>query len=859
MALKSEDIEGAVRTSGVVTATSDYSCVFWYKPRAATGAGTDRLLFQQTDSLGTPTRWIKILSVAPSPLDIFIQVENGSGPSSSSVKTITIDKPAAIGYVRSGNDHRFYVDGVLIATLTVDITATGLDEQSIATDTSATSLADSEIQGFKEWDTALTLAELILEWNLLAATKTANLWAETPLTSDLLDISGNGRDWVTSGTTSFVTSATQVPLTNTSGPTSVAISLGTEYIQVNNNGSGASVGLAYKYTGAAGELVFGIWGLGTTTYLPTFSTYTDDTWSTIYNQIANYPRRPIEIPLLTDQVTVFIRIPQNFGNPVGSLYLRTHSFTQQAAPAGSILINDAGNGPSVALLSDTTGDPLQLRNGFPPGELAAILHDQNRMIHQDINTLEYKIHDDQLNLIATITGTNIVAIQGNRGSEFYIADDVGTDVELKKYSADGVLLQTQTLAATTITHIGPDSANDILYYAQQVVNAPIKRWSISGNTFLSDLAPGIANFIPWEILWLNGNTILVVYLHDTTANLAFVRQYSAAGATIIDFNTQFGARTGADFHIAYDFPPANPEVNFWAWIKIANGLSRFMKIRLSDGVILTQFDRVHFTNGSADDDDENFGHSESCNLVITPEPIPTPPSANGTLIVIKITDPVTLGVDFVIAVQGGLTPAQITLQHGDSEVYTNVTPGTYAVIEEPQTDWVISYNVSNGSPNTAVTVAAGETVTVTVTNTRKGRIIVNKVTNTPSGALFGFTTVNLTPPTFSLADGEQFIFEDIDPGSGYQVAETSLPTGWTQSSVVVNNGSPINNLLVEAGLDTIVTFFDVFLASTLSGIYKIVPNSLKTNDTLWTSLVAPTTTVDVKIPDPTARTGGLGS
>lgn len=92
---------------------------------------------------------------------------------------------------------------------------------------------------------------------------------------------------------------------------------------------------------------------------------------------------------------------------------------------------------------------------------------------------------------------------------------------------------------------------------------------------------------------------------------------------------------------------------------------------------------------------------------------------SGTLRVIKVTspspDPTTTTFD--IAVGGGLTPDTLALQNGDSHLYDPVTAGTYSVVETPVPGWSTSYSVSNGSPNIAVTVADGEDVTVTITNT----------------------------------------------------------------------------------------------------------------------------------------------
>lgn len=91
----------------------------------------------------------------------------------------------------------------------------------------------------------------------------------------------------------------------------------------------------------------------------------------------------------------------------------------------------------------------------------------------------------------------------------------------------------------------------------------------------------------------------------------------------------------------------------------------------------------------------------------------------GTLTVIKSTSPPTAEL-FDMSVSPDLLPATFQLTNGASQVYSYVVPGTYDVEETAfPANWSLTgYSVSNGSPHDAVTVAAGEDVTVTVFNTK---------------------------------------------------------------------------------------------------------------------------------------------
>lgn len=71
---------------------------------------------------------------------------------------------------------------------------------------------------------------------------------------------------------------------------------------------------------------------------------------------------------------------------------------------------------------------------------------------------------------------------------------------------------------------------------------------------------------------------------------------------------------------------------------------------------------------------------------------------------------------FSFSTTGGLTPSTFSLTDGNARAYNFILPGTYGIIEDAVADWNTSYTVSNGSPNTAITVGPSETVLVHVYN-----------------------------------------------------------------------------------------------------------------------------------------------
>ena len=94
----------------------------------------------------------------------------------------------------------------------------------------------------------------------------------------------------------------------------------------------------------------------------------------------------------------------------------------------------------------------------------------------------------------------------------------------------------------------------------------------------------------------------------------------------------------------------------------------------------------------------------------------------------KVVDPNTDTTKFTFDTSyGGL--ADFQLGHNESNNSGPLTPGTYSVSEVVPAGWdVNNVNCNDGSPRTAIDLDAGETVTCVFTNTKRGKIIVDKVT-----------------------------------------------------------------------------------------------------------------------------------
>lgn len=185
----------------------------------------------------------------------------------------------------------------------------------------------------------------------------------------------------------------------------------------------------------------------------------------------------------------------------------------------------------------------------------------------------------------------------------------------------------------------------------------------------------------------------------------------------------------------------------------------------------------------------------------------------GKLIVNVVTIPGTdTTTPFVYTATGGLNPASFTLTGGQTETITDVMPGSYTLTGELPAGWKQSSAVcSDGSTLDNLVIAPDETVTCTVTNTQLGKLIVRKVT-TPNpdrtNAQFSFTAGGgLTPATFTLRNGQSRLYANLEPGSGYSIAEQAV-ANWQVGSATCDDNSPITNIQINPGETVTCTFLN---------------------------------------------------
>ena len=191
----------------------------------------------------------------------------------------------------------------------------------------------------------------------------------------------------------------------------------------------------------------------------------------------------------------------------------------------------------------------------------------------------------------------------------------------------------------------------------------------------------------------------------------------------------------------------------------------------------------------------------------------------GHIVVDKVTDPSDDSQVFSFTASGGTSPAYVSFTLTDAQNVNDqgLKPGSYSVSETALTGWDLTSTIcvsSIGDTETAgsLELDAGETITCTFTNIKRGQIFVEKqvVSADPAAGAVAFT--------FTPSWGAQFLVS-VDGGpvgsellvpSTYSVSET-VPAGWDQTSSSCSDGSAVNAISLQAGETVTCTFTNTHL------------------------------------------------
>ncbi len=443
-------------------------------------------------------------------------------------------------------------------------------------------------------------------------------------------------------------------------------------------------GLWWKYVGAFIDIAVGVFGPsstvktrltvyaadGVTPYLPS-TFYPTGTFNTIvlFNT-------PIEVPLSEGTVIYF-----KVFSPVtpDTFTLSVLPAPNLTAPTGSICVPDDTSPFPAALLSATDGTVQQFRALVAAGERSDVLP-TGVSLSQDVVAGLMVLYDTDFTELASLSygaaGTDL-PISTNRVDTFYVGQP-GSPATVTTIDAAGNFGPTTWHISSgngTIQSLAPSLDETILYYVEtHLVGAgTIRRWDLTNDTALSDLAAGQANnFTTPDLFVLLDDTILAMYQRSALANAPKAIHYATDG-TVLNTYTFTGYRSNdARLATALDDP-----VSFWAWTKLlptAATPTRFWNVRVSDGASLAtidaqEFERGHWNNASTTTPAVRFAHSHSCAFFIIRASVPPnlyAPPITGTI-------DVTLPLSGDVALDAALTGYRLPPRHIESLCRTLMT------------------------------------------------------------------------------------------------------------------------------------------------------------------------------------------
>ncbi len=347
----------------------------------------------------------------------------------------------------------------------------------------------------------------------------------------------------------------------------------------------------FKYTAPAGQAVLLFFAFGDlTTYRPTSTVYEDGSAT-----VSGF-NKALQIPIIEGS-EYLIEVAPNTGDPTPATLL----IDVQGDPVDDsgptdelLLVPDDALGVCVIVATDRD-DHVVRALPFPPGEAGDILPASGVQVVDNKIDFTVEVRDVDNVLLATlpIHVIQFGLIRANPTLNQFFAVDFATSV-LSTIEPDGTVSATHTIGDANLQSMAVSNDGATLYYTTLDDNTLIKRWNLVGNSALSDLAAGSGgtNRVV-DLFVLADDTVLANEEHPTGP---VVMHYAADGSTLHTFD-HTSESDGDPPRMARGTEDSITE--FWLWTHSPDefGLSRFRKIRISDGSTLTDITVVEFDHG----------------------------------------------------------------------------------------------------------------------------------------------------------------------------------------------------------------------------------------------------------------------
>ena len=650
-----------IRTTGLVDCkTGPSTTMFWVK-LAAAGAGY-RTQWLQIDDPATYQDYVGWFSHVAA-TDVYGSAALAGVAADSTNAIRSSGQWMHLTLIRSVANVTFvYVNGMQLGSMVKNLTTATLAKEYLGNDTFSD--GGCTIAYARQWNAVVSNAQIAIEMQATSAVQTTNLWGDWPLTSDINDTSGNGRNWTQVGSGSFVAGPT-FPVNNSAAN---AIALGTTDSVTLDMNDGAYAWYSYTPVTDA-EVVLGFWAFYDFAKVDDLlisvfqgPTSSPQLWPNTPNGIAASSSVPYQIPL-TFGTTIYIQLsPHNIAaTPFTSdVEISTLPGPTESVQAGDIAVNDDLDGFPLALLSQTTAAPRLFMNVVAGGS-GTVMPGTGEVFLVNARS-DMKLYTNQYELIATVpfpqTGTNplidfpqIVAQTDTLSTFYSLTSNVSSHTVLNAYSkVDGSVTGTWTLTQNGVTAGCPNPTNTKFYYTSS--SSAIHVWDLVNDVALADVpstTPPAGYVNRLDLLYLGDGTLLRWRQHPAATFKDLVENINPTTGAVIhsyDITVNNALNNGQVDHLATAIDDPN---SFWVWIHEGNstGLSQFLNIEVATGTVLTDppngviavmYEQGQYGGDFTSAPSARFGHSNSCPFWITRADIapPTPtPGINTTEYLIR--------------------------------------------------------------------------------------------------------------------------------------------------------------------------------------------------------------------------------
>lgn len=599
------------RTTGTFLAgNNDFTIMYWVFTTGDPATGGNYRTYHQLMEAGVA--YFGLYGLGDGTNRFAITADDGGGGVNSEFIPYQIDSAyhIALVYDNTAKTLKFYVNLDLLDTLTgIDFSAVTFDDEVLAND--GFSITELAIQNYRSYQRALTLDQICIECAGNTAVSATNLFCDTPLSgsTDLLDQSGNFRDWTKIGT--IFTYSNQVNFisghANDSELTPEIITALPYFAVQRVDDAGVTKDAWFKFTSTSSEVLSGVYLKGSSAYGAESGVWIDADADTNLVYTGD-PDLLFDLTLLAERQYYFgafstdgdhvpsvllvslVLGPINLPVPRGSIFIRggTGSITSGMGNTGYIGL-DAG------YINPTTGEIFSFKTQFLNGETGDYLPSGVLCFADDDLVLGdecyWILYNPDLSEIARVAWNWTGSLDGsyqrlpvNRASReqgiFYLGSGGNNsptpDVNSKytTLSPDGTLGVEVTLPGAWIgmSSIAASPDGTYVYVAGLskvgVTPGAIMRYNTLTGVFDSDLAAKyVLSGFTWQVidmLVMSNGDVIALYQKPSNPDF-FVRRYNSSGTLLATYTPPVLPYSDTDHRLGY---ADDDSLTFWLFAHV---------------------------------------------------------------------------------------------------------------------------------------------------------------------------------------------------------------------------------------------------------------------------------------------------